>query len=69
MTYDQVPIVEQEIFFAIVQEAGSLPTAQTRVSERLAVIEASQGTELWFELVSSLPYQRMLVLNSLLGVE
>ncbi|PCH41031.1 hypothetical protein WOLCODRAFT_88978 [Wolfiporia cocos MD-104 SS10] len=47
----QAEVVEQEIFAALIREASSLPTASARVSERLIVIEAAQGTELRFELV------------------
>lgn len=47
----QQEIVEQEIFSLLVKEAGSLPTASARVSERLIVIEAAQAVELKFELV------------------
>jgi mediator of RNA polymerase II transcription subunit 17, fungi type len=46
-------IIEQEIFAVLAQEAGTFPTASARVSERLIVIEAAQGTELKFELVSA----------------
>lgn len=48
----QQEVVEQEIFSLLVREAGNLPTASARVSERLIVIDAAQGTELKFELVS-----------------
>ncbi|GLB33862.1 putative subunit 17 of Mediator complex [Lyophyllum shimeji] len=47
----QQEVVEQEIFSILVQEAGNLPTASARVSERLIVIDAAQGTELRFELL------------------
>ncbi|KAG5638208.1 hypothetical protein H0H81_001305 [Sphagnurus paluster] len=47
----QQEIVEHEIFSLLVQEAGNLPTASARVSERLIVIDAAQGTELKFELL------------------
>ncbi|KAG5649016.1 hypothetical protein DXG03_000365 [Asterophora parasitica] len=47
----QQEVVEQEIFSLLVQEAGNLPTASARVSERLLVIDAAQGTELKVELV------------------
>lgn len=47
----QQEIVEQEIFSVLIKEAGSLPTASARVSERLIVIDAAQGMELQFELV------------------
>ncbi|THV08497.1 hypothetical protein K435DRAFT_13103 [Dendrothele bispora CBS 962.96] len=46
-------IIEQEIFALIAQEAGTFPTASARVSERLIVIEAAQGTELKFELLDA----------------
>ncbi|KAJ7507873.1 subunit 17 of mediator complex-domain-containing protein [Mycena galericulata] len=49
----QQEIVEQEIFSLLVKEAGSLPTASARVSERLIVIEAAQAVELKFELLDS----------------
>lgn len=45
--------MEQEIFGMLIREAGNLPTASARVSERLIVIEAAQGVELRFELVSA----------------
>ena len=47
----QQEVVEQEIFSVLVKEAGTLPTASARVSERLVVIDAAQGMELRFELV------------------
>jgi mediator of RNA polymerase II transcription subunit 17 len=47
----QREIIEQEIFSILVQEAGSLPTASARVSERLIVIDAAPGLELRIELV------------------
>ncbi|KAJ6485074.1 subunit 17 of mediator complex-domain-containing protein [Mycena vitilis] len=49
----QQEIVEQEIFSLLVKEAGSLPTASARVSERLIVIDAAQAVELRFELVDA----------------
>lgn len=48
----QQEVVEQEIFSVLVKEASNLPTASARVSERLIVIDAAQGIELRFELVS-----------------
>jgi hypothetical protein len=48
----QREIVEHELFAALVREAGTLPTASASVSEQLIVIEAAQGIELRFELVS-----------------
>jgi mediator of RNA polymerase II transcription subunit 17 len=47
----QQEVVEQEIFSVLIREAGNLPTASARVSERLIVIDAAQGMELLFELV------------------
>ena len=47
----QKEIVEQEIFDELIKEAGNLPTASARVSERLIVIDAAQGMELRFEMV------------------
>jgi hypothetical protein len=44
-------VVEREIFQSLVKEAGKLPTISAKVSERLIVIDAAQGTELVFELV------------------
>jgi mediator of RNA polymerase II transcription subunit 17, fungi type len=49
----QQEVVEQEIFSVLIREAGNLPTASARVSERLIVIDAAQGIELLFELVRS----------------
>ncbi|KAF7352747.1 Mediator of RNA polymerase II transcription subunit 17 [Mycena venus] len=49
----QQEVVEQEIFSLLVKEAGSLPTASARVSERLIVIDAAQGVELKFELIDA----------------
>jgi len=51
LKYLQTEIVDQEIFSLLVKEAGNLPTASARVSERLIVIDASQGLDLSFELV------------------
>jgi len=47
----QSEIIDQEIFSLLVKEAGNLPTASARVSERLIVIDAAQGLDLTFELV------------------
>ena len=47
----QIEAVDQEIFALLVQEAGKLPTASARVSERLIAIDAAQGLDLTFELV------------------
>lgn len=48
----QAEVVQQEIFSLLITEAGNLPTASARVSERIVVIDAAQATELSFELVS-----------------
>lgn len=50
----QKEVVESEIFDELIKEASILPTASTRVSERLVVVDAAQDTELSFELVSTL---------------
>ncbi|KAF8655243.1 hypothetical protein AX16_003147 [Volvariella volvacea WC 439] len=47
----QQEIVDREIFLHLIEEAGRLPSASARVSERLIVIEAAHGVELKFELV------------------
>ncbi|KZT36835.1 hypothetical protein SISSUDRAFT_1130093 [Sistotremastrum suecicum HHB10207 ss-3] len=47
----QSEVVESEIFRRLIEEAGSLPTAGARVSEKLIVVEAAQGVDLKFELV------------------
>lgn len=54
----QREIVEHEIFAQLIREAGNLPTATARVSEQLVVIEAAQGAELRFELVSTRAIQK-----------
>src|ERR1700719_4714662 len=51
----QQAAVEQEIFALLIREAGNLPTASARVSERLIVIDVMQGMELLFELVRYCP--------------
>ena len=47
----QTEAFDQEIFALLVKEAGSLPTASARVSERVIAIDAAQGVYLTFELV------------------
>ncbi|KAI5124903.1 hypothetical protein M0805_007331 [Coniferiporia weirii] len=47
----QKEVVEKEIFEELIKEASNLPTASTRVSERLIVIDAAQNVELRFELI------------------
>ena len=53
----QKEVIESEIFDELIKEARTLPTASTRVSERLMVVDADHDTELSFELVSSVPLQ------------
>jgi mediator of RNA polymerase II transcription subunit 17 len=48
----QREMVEEELFSVLIKEASTLPTASARVAERLIVIDAAQGLELKFELVS-----------------
>lgn len=50
----QKEMVEKEIFGELIKEAGNLPTASARVSERLIVIDAAQDVEIQFELVCSI---------------
>ena len=50
----QTEAVDQEIFALLVKEAGNLPTASARVSERLIAIDAAQGVYLTFELVEQI---------------
>ena len=47
----QTEAVDHEVFALLVREAGNLPTASARVSERLIAIDAAQGVYLTFELV------------------
>ena len=47
----QTEAFDQEVFALLVKEAGNLPTASARVSERLIAIDAAQGVYLTFELV------------------
>lgn len=47
----QIEAVEQEVFSALIKEAGNLPTATARVSERSILIKAAPGTELIIQLV------------------
>ncbi|TFY81867.1 hypothetical protein EWM64_g2141 [Hericium alpestre] len=51
LRHAQREIVEQEVFSALIRDAGNLPTTSARVAERLIVIEAAQDTELRLELV------------------
>jgi len=48
----QREMVEEELFSVLIKEASTLPTASAQVAERLIIIDAAQGTELKFELVS-----------------
>ncbi|KAJ3722876.1 subunit 17 of mediator complex-domain-containing protein [Lentinula raphanica] len=49
----QRAVIEQEIFSILVHEAGTFPTASARVSERLVLVDVTQGLELKFELVDA----------------
>ncbi|GAW07123.1 rna polymerase ii mediator complex component srb4 [Lentinula edodes] len=49
----QRAVIEQEIFSILVHEAGTFPTASARVSERLVLVDVTQGMELKFELVDA----------------
>ncbi|KIK68089.1 hypothetical protein GYMLUDRAFT_154807 [Collybiopsis luxurians FD-317 M1] len=53
----QREVIEDEIFSILVREAGTFPTASARVSERLIIIDVTQGMELKFELVGPLAAQ------------
>lgn len=55
----QTEIIDQEIFSFLVKEAGNLPTASARVSERSIDIDAAQGLDLIFELVESFQIQKL----------
>jgi len=48
----QREVLEQEIFSLLIRNASILPTSSVRVAERLLVVEATQDTEIRFELVS-----------------
>lgn len=43
--------IEEEIFALLIEDSGKLPTTSVRVSERLIVVEATDLSELQFELV------------------
>jgi mediator of RNA polymerase II transcription subunit 17 len=45
-------MVEEELFSVLIKEASTLPTASAQVAERLIIIDAAQGMDLKFELVS-----------------
>ena len=47
----QREVLEQEIFTLLSRDAGILPTSLVRIAERLLVVEATQDTEIRFELV------------------
>jgi len=51
----QTEIFDQEVFSILVKEAGNLPTAPTRVSERLIVVDAAEDITLEFALVDTIP--------------
>lgn len=48
----QREVLEQEIFSLLIKDASILPTSSVRVAERLLIVEATQDTEIRFELVS-----------------
>jgi mediator of RNA polymerase II transcription subunit 17, fungi type len=48
----QREVLDQEIFSLLIRDTNVFPTSSVRVSERLLVVEATQDTEIWFELVS-----------------
>lgn len=50
----QREVLEQEIFSLLIRDASTLPTSSVRVSERLLVVEATQDSEIRFELVGLL---------------
>ena len=52
----QREVLEQEIFSLLIRDASVLPTSSVRVSERLLVVEATQDTEIRFELVGLTPF-------------
>lgn len=47
----QKEIMDEEVFSVLIREASNLPTASTRVSERLIVIDVAEGIELQFEMM------------------
>ncbi|KAF8261393.1 subunit 17 of mediator complex-domain-containing protein [Lactarius quietus] len=49
----QREVLEQEIFSLLIRDASTLPTSSVRVSERLLVVEATQDSEIRFELVAN----------------
>lgn len=51
----QKEVVDEEVFSVLIKEASTLPTASTRVSERLIVIDVAEGIDIQFEMVNSLP--------------
>lgn len=51
LRHAQREIVEQEIFAELLKEAGNLPTAAARVSERFITIDVAENSELQFEMV------------------
>lgn len=48
--------IEEEIFAFLIEDAGKLPTTSVRLSERLIVVEATDLSELRFELVCHLSF-------------
>ena len=51
----QKEIVDEEVFSVLIKEASSLPTASTRVSERLVAIDVAEGIDIQFEMVNFIP--------------
>jgi len=51
----QKEVVDEEVFSVLIKEASTFPTASTRVSERLIVIDVAEGIDIRFEMVNSLP--------------
>ena len=47
----QREVLAQEICSLLIRDASILPTSSVRVAERLLVVEATQDTEIRFELV------------------
>lgn len=51
LTAAQKEVMGEEVFSVLIREASNLPTASTRVSERLIVIDVAEGIELQFEMM------------------
>ncbi|KAI6047138.1 subunit 17 of mediator complex-domain-containing protein [Pisolithus marmoratus] len=52
LTAAQKELIDEEVFSVLIREASNLPTASTRVSERLIVIDVAERIELQFEMVA-----------------